>query len=284
MLYNKDQSLKEQGVALRRKYKVSRIGLRTRWFDQGVVNALTPGNHPLPVSVTLTPGTTNITVSLSLRPPARQVVLLAAGMDARAWRLPFPLNTHIFELDKPDVVAAKTTMLQELRAQTTPGQPDCVFPLNAASWTLLAADLTDPDWGPLLQAGGFDCTQPCVCTCILTRVCVCVYLHSRHVFVYKKLDVCKLKARYIPPWSFANCSHEKTGVLEGLLMYLDDVQAAALIGQCAALSAPGSLLLAGWNNAVTLVRAQASSNPLTRQWKSGYPADIGAVCWQCVGM
>lgn len=60
-------------------------------------------------------------------------------------------------------------------------------------------------------------------------------------------------------------------------MYLDDAQAAALIAQCAALSAPGSVLLAGWNSAVTLSRAQNSSNELARQWKSGYPADIQAV-------
>ena len=60
-------------------------------------------------------------------------------------------------------------------------------------------------------------------------------------------------------------------------MYLDDAQAAALIGRCATLSAPGSVLLAGWNSQVTLVRAQTSSSELARQWKSGYPADIGAV-------
>ena len=145
---------------------MSRIGLRTRWFDQGVVDSLTPGSHPLPVAVTLTPSSPDqVTLSLTLRPPACQVVLLAAGMDARAWRLPLPPGTPVFELDKPDVVAAKATMLQRLLVQTAPGQADCAYPLHAGSWTSLAADLTDPTWVALLQAGGFDRTRPSVCTC-----------------------------------------------------------------------------------------------------------------------
>lgn len=164
MLYDKEQAHKQHGVALQRKYKVSRIGLRTRWFDQGVLDALGLNTHPLPVAVTLTLNDTHdARVTLSLRPPARQVVLLAAGMDARAWRLPLD-DTPVFELDMPDVVAAKATMLQRLRVQTAVGQEGCAYPLRASRWTSMAADLTDPSWGGLLQAGGFDPTRPCVCT------------------------------------------------------------------------------------------------------------------------
>ncbi len=34
-----------------------------------------------------------------------QVVLLAAGLDTRAFRLPWPSGTTMFELDQPDVLA-----------------------------------------------------------------------------------------------------------------------------------------------------------------------------------
>src|SRR3712207_6704512 len=38
---------------------------------------------------------------------ARQVVLLAAGMDARAFRLGWPPGTRLYELDRPEVINAK---------------------------------------------------------------------------------------------------------------------------------------------------------------------------------
>jgi methyltransferase (TIGR00027 family) len=37
--------------------------------------------------------------------PIRQVVLLAAGLDTRAFRLPWPENLRLFELDQPPVFA-----------------------------------------------------------------------------------------------------------------------------------------------------------------------------------
>ena len=38
----------------------------------------------------------------------RQVVILAAGLDARAWRLPWPDGTVVYELDQPKVLDFKT--------------------------------------------------------------------------------------------------------------------------------------------------------------------------------
>src|SRR5262245_11147134 len=37
----------------------------------------------------------------------RQVVLLAAGLDTRAYRLPWPNHTHLFEVDQPQVLEYK---------------------------------------------------------------------------------------------------------------------------------------------------------------------------------
>jgi methyltransferase (TIGR00027 family) len=42
---------------------------------------------------------------------AKQVVIVAAGMDARAYRMPWPDNTVVFELDQPQVISAKADLL-----------------------------------------------------------------------------------------------------------------------------------------------------------------------------
>ena len=42
---------------------------------------------------------------------AKQVVILAAGMDARAYRLAWPNGTTVYELDQPAVIAAKADSL-----------------------------------------------------------------------------------------------------------------------------------------------------------------------------
>lgn len=42
---------------------------------------------------------------------ARQVVVLAAGLDSRAYRLPWPDGTTVFELDQPQVLDFKREVL-----------------------------------------------------------------------------------------------------------------------------------------------------------------------------
>jgi methyltransferase (TIGR00027 family) len=41
----------------------------------------------------------------------RQVVLLAAGLDTRAFRLPWPAGIHLYELDLPQVLDFKDRVL-----------------------------------------------------------------------------------------------------------------------------------------------------------------------------
>src|SRR4051812_31157326 len=43
----------------------------------------------------------------------RQVVILAAGLDARAWRLHWPDGTRVYELDQPKVLGFKSATLRE---------------------------------------------------------------------------------------------------------------------------------------------------------------------------
>ncbi|KDN81364.1 SAM-dependent methyltransferase [Kitasatospora cheerisanensis] len=79
---------------------------------------------------------------------ARQVVVLAAGLDTRAHRLPWPDGTRLFELDLPPVLAFKDEVLAAHGAR-----PRCAR-------TVLPADLTDPGWPDRLRAAGFDPAQP----------------------------------------------------------------------------------------------------------------------------
>lgn len=73
----------------------------------------------------------------------RQVVLLAAGLDTRAFRLRWPAGTRLFELDLPDVTSFKETVLARHHAK-----PAC-------DRTVIPADLRGP-WPARLAAAGLD--------------------------------------------------------------------------------------------------------------------------------
>jgi methyltransferase (TIGR00027 family) len=77
----------------------------------------------------------------------RQVVILAAGLDSRAFRLDWPAGTSIYEIDQPQVVAYKTTTLESAGAAPT------------ADRRTVQVDLRD-DWAAALTAAGFDSSQP----------------------------------------------------------------------------------------------------------------------------
>ena len=77
----------------RRVRRLTRTVIRTRWFDDGLLAALSPAAHPRPLTAQLAAAPEGGGVSLELGPsgaPIRQVVLLGAGMDSRAWRLALP--------------------------------------------------------------------------------------------------------------------------------------------------------------------------------------------------
>lgn len=76
-----------------------------------------------------------------------QVVILAAGLDCRAYRLPWPAGVRVFELDLPHLLAFKTRVLAELGED--PGCERVVVP----------ADL-NTDWLAALHAHGLDDTRP----------------------------------------------------------------------------------------------------------------------------
>lgn len=77
----------------------------------------------------------------------RQVVIVAAGLDSRAYRLSWPAGTTVYEIDQPEVIDFKTATLADIGA--TP----------VVEHRPVGIDLRD-DWPTALRAAGFDATRP----------------------------------------------------------------------------------------------------------------------------
>jgi len=77
----------------------------------------------------------------------RQAVILASGLDSRAYRLAWPAGTTVYEIDQPDVIEFKTRTLADLGAEPT------------AERRTVAMDLRY-DWPSALIEEGFDPNQP----------------------------------------------------------------------------------------------------------------------------
>jgi methyltransferase (TIGR00027 family) len=119
---------------------------------------------------------------LAEQPSIRQVVVVAAGMDTRAYRLQWPKGTTIFEIDYADLLAEKASRLARLGAMPNARRIEVALDL-AGEWKY-----------PLVDAG-FDPRQPTL-------------------------------------W-----------LVEGLLFFLTEEQARAVLGACESLSAAGSRLV-----------------------------------------
>ncbi len=94
---------------------------RTRFFDQFMTDAVASG--------------------------LRQVVIVASGLDARAYRLAWPPGTTVYEIDQPDVIEFKTRTLSGLGAAPT------------VELRPVGIDLRQ-DWQAALRRAGFDPDQP----------------------------------------------------------------------------------------------------------------------------
>jgi methyltransferase (TIGR00027 family) len=97
------------------------MAVRTKYFDDYFINATATG--------------------------VRQVVILASGLDSRAFRLPWPQGTVVYEIDQPQVIEFKTTTLAGIGAEPT------------ATRRTVPIDLRQ-DWPAALQKAGLDTTAP----------------------------------------------------------------------------------------------------------------------------
>src|SRR5271166_1225147 len=97
------------------------MAVRTKFFDEFFIDATNAG--------------------------IRQAVILASGLDARAYRLPWPAGTTVYEIDQPQVIEFKTATLAKLGASPT------------ADRRAVAVDLRH-DWARGLREAGLDPGQP----------------------------------------------------------------------------------------------------------------------------
>src|SRR5689334_14499239 len=104
-----------------RQQMCEQIAVRTRYFDDFFIGAVSAG--------------------------IRQAVILASGLDTRAYRLSWPREAVVFEIDQPQVLEFKTRVLQDLGAEP------------AAVRRTGAIDLP-ADWRTALQDSGFDPSAP----------------------------------------------------------------------------------------------------------------------------
>jgi len=111
----------EPGVGAFRQVMVDFMAVRTKWFDELFLDAVSAG--------------------------IRQVVILASGLDSRSWRLPWPDGTTVYELDQAKVLEFKSGTLARHGAQP------------AARLVNVAVDLRE-DWPKALQEAGFDASAP----------------------------------------------------------------------------------------------------------------------------
>jgi methyltransferase (TIGR00027 family) len=111
----------ENDPLLNRKTRTEQMAVRTRFFDDFFIAATHAG--------------------------IRQAVILASGLDTRAYRLPWPAGTVVYEIDQPQVIDFKTNTLADLGAAPT------------AERRTVSIDLRD-DWPAALRQQGFDVNQP----------------------------------------------------------------------------------------------------------------------------
>ena len=106
---------------LNRRTMNEQIAVRTRFFDNFFTSAAAEG--------------------------IRQAVILASGLDTRAFRLPWPADTAVFEVDQPEVIAFKGATLSRLGAAPR------------ATLKTVGIDLRG-DWPTALKDAGFDPGEP----------------------------------------------------------------------------------------------------------------------------
>jgi methyltransferase (TIGR00027 family) len=77
----------------------------------------------------------------------RQAVILASGLDARGYRLAWPADMTVYEIDQPEVIEFKASTLAGLGVAPS------------AKLATVAVDLRD-DWPAALAEAGFDASAP----------------------------------------------------------------------------------------------------------------------------
>lgn len=235
----------------RRHYKVGRIAVRTRWFDDQLEECLGMPRTLRSFSKTAD----HIVSTMSSGSDGKmhfptQVVELGAGLSTRPWRLHLPAVLKWYDVDKQDVIDVKENLLLQHGAEVDVMSPmrrsqsknsllerkigsldhhslNVDFPIRCESRSSVAADIGSPHWMNALLAAGFDVTKPTV-------------------------------------W-----------IAEGLLMYLEGDRVDTLLKEIASMSAPGSCFLTGvvTQDCIQRLQEEKTKHSLMKEWRSGCPQD-----------
>lgn len=252
----------------KRTYMVSRLAVRTRWFDDqleeclGMPDSYRSSPHRDHIVSTLdamkdgsaTGGKFRLRTQKSLALPS-QVVELGAGLSTRPWRLHLPASLKWFDVDRQDVIDIKEDLLINHGAEvdimspmrrshsknallerqigslagTNHNHKAVEYPLRCEERTSVPVDVGQPSWIRSLLEAGFDPNKPTV-------------------------------------W-----------IAEGLLMYLNPARVDELLKELVTISAPGSSLLTAVVTEKCIKRLSEkggrSKSSLMSEWKSGCPED-----------
>ncbi len=116
------------------------------WLDR-MENASRPGG-PGSYAVIRTRFFDDFLLDACWRSGVRQVVLAAAGMDTRAFRLDWPTQTRLFEMDLPQVLEAKDRVIESSGTE------------ERCERRTVSVDLEQEDWPEALLAAGYDAKRP----------------------------------------------------------------------------------------------------------------------------
>ena len=117
---SRGEATEEDDPLMSRQRMTEQIAVRTRFFDDFFTDAGRAG--------------------------IKQAVILASGLDTRAYRLPWAAGSTVFELDQPQVIGFKTRVLKDLGAEP------------ATEHRTIGIDLRE-DWPAALRDSGFDATS-----------------------------------------------------------------------------------------------------------------------------
>src|SRR5262249_6829061 len=117
------------------------------WIVDGLIDFADIGSGWFPACFGIRGWAFDRFVADAWRGGIRQVVILASGLDCRAYRLDWPPAMTIYELDQPNVIEWKTSTLADLGHKST------------ARHRCLGIDLRQ-DWPIALRAAGFDPATP----------------------------------------------------------------------------------------------------------------------------
>ena len=157
------------------------IVVRTRLFDEALLRAHADG--------------------------VSQVVIVAAGMDARCYRLPWRDGATVYEVDQPQVIAIKDERLAGER-------PRC-------RRVALGVDLAD-DWPKALESQGFDSSagrsgwsRVCCSTSTRRRSTGCSHAWTR---CRRRVRCCSTTSLARPCWKRRSCRHPEVHAKAGRAM------------------------------------------------------------------